>query len=186
MLQQVLQQPYQHISLDQFRDGMPLSYRGLNAPPGTPGYEGINVVPRDHHGERVTDVVFGSYGERVLKGMRRAVAAFHASGINVIVDDLLFKKEYLTDYVSVLDPQQTWFIGVRCPADVVQLRETQRVGRFPGTAVAHFEQVHEHGQAYDLEVDTAALSVKQAAAEVLNRLQLPPQAFARMRQADQF
>ena len=30
MLQQLLPEPYQHIALDQFRDGMPGRYRGLN------------------------------------------------------------------------------------------------------------------------------------------------------------
>ncbi len=45
MLQQLLEEPYQHIALDQFRDGMPGKYRGLNSPSGTPGNLGLNVVP---------------------------------------------------------------------------------------------------------------------------------------------
>lgn len=184
-LQQILPEPYQHISLDQFRDGMPISHRGLNSPAGTPGSEGINVVPRLVEGEPVTDVVFGAWGEKVLSGMRRAVGTFHSNGINVIVDDLLFKSEYLADYVKVLDPHQTWFVGVRCKEDVVRQRESQRLGRFPGTAVAHLEQVHSHGQPYDLEVDTSALPVATVAHQVMARLQQPPQAFAHIRQTIQ-
>ncbi len=179
-LQQILTEPFQHISLDQFRDGMPVRYRGLNSPPGSPGHQGLNIVPRDHNGELVTDVVFGSYGEKVLQAMRRAVRAVADTGVNVIVDDLLFKAEYLRDYADVLDPQQTWFIGLRCAADVVASREQQRLGRFPGTATAHLEQVHSHGSPYDLEVDTSALSPRQAALRIKARLQQPPRAFPAM------
>ena len=46
-MQQLLRDPWHHIALDQFRDGMGGRYRGLNSPPGTPGARGLNVVPVD-------------------------------------------------------------------------------------------------------------------------------------------
>ena len=98
-LQDVLSVPYQHIALDQFRDGMPGRVRGLNSPAGDPGATGLIVVPGVLHGEAVTHIEFGEYGERVLAGMRRSVATLSDLGCNVIVDDLLFKPAYLTDYV---------------------------------------------------------------------------------------
>ena len=39
------QEPWFHLALDQFRDGMPPAYRGLNSPEGCPGARGLNVVP---------------------------------------------------------------------------------------------------------------------------------------------
>ena len=62
MLQQILDEPYQHIALDQFRDGMPGRFRGLNSPDGTPGALGLNVVPIQREGQRVTQIRFGSHG----------------------------------------------------------------------------------------------------------------------------
>ena len=180
-LQQLLPEPYQHIALDQFRDGLPISVRGLNAPAQTPGASGLNVVPVEKDGEWVTDIQFGVHGERVLKGMRRSIAAFSELGVNVIVDDLLFKRDYLDDYVSILNPDKVWFVGVKCDLDVVNQRESLRPGRFPGTATSHYEKVHAHGELYDLEVDTSSTSVRDTADQIQARLQDPPEAFWRMR-----
>ena len=179
-LQDVLSVPYQHIALDQFRDGMPGRVRGLNSPAGDPGATGLNVVPGVLHGEAVTHIQFGEYGERVLAGMRRTVATLSELGCNVIVDDLLFKPAYLTDYVEVLNPDSTWFIGVTCGLDIVREREASRPGRFPGTAVSHFEQVHAHGRSYDLTVDTSRKNPTAVALEIAARLQQAPTAFHSM------
>lgn len=181
-LQNLLPEPYQHVALDQFRDGMPGRVRGLNSPPGDPGASGLNVVPGELNGEWVTHIQFGDYGERVLAAMRRTVATLSELGCNVIVDDLLFKRDYLEDYAAVLDPQKTWFIGVKCSIEVISEREALRPGRFPGTAKAHFEQVHEHGIDYDLEVDTTAADPAEVAVEIAQRLQQPPLALQNLKQ----
>ncbi len=178
MLQQMLAEPYQHIALDQFRDGMAGKYRGLNSPEGTPGALGLNVVPTGKTGERVTEIRFGTLGEQVLRGMRRAIAAFAHQGNNVIIDDLLFKPEYLHDYVEALVGIDAWFIGVRCNLDVVNEREALRMGRFPGTATSHFHEVHAHGAGYDLEIDTSATTPRACAELIIERIAQPPQVLA--------
>jgi chloramphenicol 3-O phosphotransferase len=180
-LQNQLKEPYQHVALDQFRDGMPGRVRGLNSPAGDPGASGLNVVPGKLNGEWVTHIQFGDYGERVLAAMRRTVASLTELGCNVIVDDLLFERAYLDDYVQVLDPNKTWFIGVKCSLDVVHQREALRPGRFPGTAVSHYEQVHAHGAAYDLEVDTSDAKATDLSYAIITRLQRPPKAFQALR-----
>ena len=180
-LQNQLKEPYQHVALDQFRDGMPGRVRGLNSPAGDPGASGLNVVPGKLNGEWVTHIQFGDYGERVLAAMRRTVASLTELGCNVIVDDLLFERAYLDDYVQVLDPNKTWFIGVKCSLDVVHQREALRPGRFPGTAVSHYEQVHAHGAAYDLDVDTSDAKATDLSYAIIARLQRPPKAFQALR-----
>jgi chloramphenicol 3-O phosphotransferase len=177
-LQQLLSEPYQHIALDQFRDGMPSRVRGLNSPVGDPGASGLNVVPIEEEGQWVTQIQFGDYGEKVLKGMRRSVAEFAQLGCNVIVDDLLFKKEYLKDYVEVLNPEKTWFIGVKCSVDIMLSREALRPGRFPNTALSHYKKVHDHGLNYDLEVDTSRATPREVAQLIIQRIGQPPCAFA--------
>lgn len=183
MLQQMLDEPYQHIALDQFRDGMPGRFRGLNAPAGAPGDLGLNIVPTEREGELVTDIRFGAIGEQVLRGMRRAIAAFANSGNNVIVDDLLFKPEYLQDYAEVLTGIETWLVGVRADLDVINAREAGRPGRFPGTASAHFHSVHAHGAGYDLEVDTSSCSPRDCAALIIERLRSPPRVLTSLRRS---
>lgn len=173
-LQQLLDEPYQHIALDQFRDGMPGRFRGLNSPEGTPGSSGLNIVPQEKNGELLTHIRFGDHGERVLRGMRRAIAAFATSGNNVIIDDLLFRPHYLEDYARALRGIPAWLIGVRCELSVVNEREAARSGRFPGTATSHFYEVHSHAAGYDLEVDTSRSSPKSCALEIIERLKSPP------------
>ena len=175
-LQQLLPEPYQHIGLDQFRDGMPMRVRGLNAPIGSEGARGLNVVPGTLEGQPVTHIEFGDYGEKVLGLMRKTVAAFAVAGIPVIVDDLLFKTAYLRDYARTLDTAQTWLIGVRCDLADVKTREANRLGRFPGTAIAHYDTVHDHGVTYDAEVNTSLLSPRAAALEIIEALARPPRA----------
>ena len=180
MLQQLLDAPWQLISLDQFRDGLPARFRGLNSPDGTPGARGLNVVPIDAAGERVTAIRFGDVGERMLRGMRRAIAAYAREGGNVIVDDLLFEKAFLLDYLEALRGLEVTFVGVRCPLEVVNAREASRPGRFPGTATAHFDQVHAHCL-YDVEVDTGSTTPRACAMRVIEVAGEAGGAFDRLR-----
>lgn len=183
-IQEARSEPWFHLALDQFRDGMPPAYRGLNSPPGTPGARGLNVVPIDHQGERVTAVQFGDVGRRMLSGMHQAIAAFAAAGNDVVVDDLFLTEHVLDDYLSILEPFWVLFVGVRASLDVVNQREQARPGRFPGTARSHFELVHQHG-IYDLEIDTGRHAPAACAAMIGDRLDgdQPPRAFAELRAA---
>ena len=181
MLQQLLDEPWQHIALDQFRDGMPGRYRGLNSPEGSPGDSGLNIVPMEKDGAKLTHIRFGTHGEQVLSGMRRAIAAFAQAGNNVIIDDLLFKPEYLDDYAQALADVPTWLIGVRCSLEVVNQREGRRSGRFPGTATSHFHEVHAHDAGYDLEIDTSHTTPKECALAIVARLESPPEVLASRR-----
>lgn len=180
-LQDKLDEPWFHIALDQFRDGMPGRWRGMNAPPNTPGHDGLNVVPVKQNDEMITEVQFGLVGQSMLKGMHRAIAAFANSDNNVIIDDLLLDAGILQDYLQVLANYWVLFVAVRCPLEVVNPRELARPGRFPGTAQSHYKTVHAHG-CYDLEVDTSLSSPIDCADKVLRHLAsgAPPKAFQKL------
>jgi chloramphenicol 3-O phosphotransferase len=183
-LQQHIDAPLQHLALDQFRDGMPDRFRGLNSPPGSAGARGLNVVPRAVGDETLTHIEFGEFGERMLRAMRRSVAVLAREGIWVVVDDLLFRPDYLLDYARVLVGVPTYLIGVRCPLPVVEARESERPGRFPGTAKSHYDVVHKAvfdlKATYDVEVDTSVQTPDECARTVLQRLSAPPRALAQL------
>ena len=172
--------PIQCIAIDHFRDGMPGKYRGMNSSAGEPGARGLNIIPRDGR----TELQFGDVGVAVLRGMRRAIAAFAASGVDVVVDDLLLERGFLLDYLDAFVALDVVFVGVRCDLDTVNQRERSRPGRFPGTAAAHYLRVHEDCD-YDVEVDTAACTPREGARQVIAvRAALPrPTAFERLRMA---
>ena len=166
-LQDRLTSPYQHVALDQFRDGLPDKFRGLNAPAGTNGSRGLNVVPVDR---RTTKILFGETGVMLLKGMRRAIAAMADAGNNIIVDDIILHKDFLDDYLHVFAHLHVYFVGVHCALSVVNEREAKRPGRFPGTAAGHLELCHAH-KTYDVEVDTGEQSVDECSSKVNSCLQ---------------
>ena len=161
-LQEIMPEPYLHIALDQFRDGMPARFRGLNSPIGTDGERGLNVVPRQSAPVPITEIRFGETGRRMLRGMRRSIAAMAAEGNNVIIDDIILEPEFLDDYLEVLAHLDVYFVGVRCPAAVIAARESERPGRFPGTAAGHSDICHAH-RLYDVEVDTSILDPNDCA-----------------------
>ena len=181
-LQEMLSDPFQYIALDQFRDGMPAKYRGLNAPLGSTGELGLNVVPIDNGDiPAYTSIQFGREGKAMLRGMRRAMAAMAAEGVNLLIDDIILEPEFLDDYLHVMQGLDLYFVGVRCPADVISKREALRPGRFPGTAVGHLDTCHAHG-VYDVEVDTSKLTPEECAKAVMDRIHKgPPLAFASLR-----
>ena len=181
-LQEILDEPFQYVALDQFRDGMPAKYRGLNSPAGTTGERGLNVVPvHNRQGEAYTSIQFGSDGRTLLRGMRRAMATMASEGVNLLIDDIILEAEFLDDYLEAMSDLELYFVGVRCPEAVISEREAVRPGRFPGTATGHLEICHAHGD-YDVEVDTSQATPEECAMAVINRLHAgPPEAFARLR-----
>ena len=174
--QQISSEPFQHLSLDQFRDGLPMSYRGLNSPYGDPGHLGLNVVPKQVDGQTLTYIEFGSHGEAVLGAMRQCVAIFSQQNLNVIVDDILLKSAYLEDYANLLDLHNTWVIKVDCDLDTLTKRENSRPGRFPGTAEAQLRTIHGYGLFYDLEIDTSAMTTYEGAQTLVERMHKKPTA----------
>lgn len=180
-LQDLLSEPWLHIALDQFRDGLPAKYRGLNSPRGSTGEAGLNVVPVTDVENPFTAIRFGEVGRKMLLGMRRAIRALVESGNNVIIDDIILEADFLQDYLDVFDGLEVIFVGVRCPIEVIHEREEVRPGRFPGTALGHIEICHAHDD-YDVNVDTASNSPQQCAAKVSDFLANgKPGAFNRIR-----
>ena len=177
-LQEKLNAPFQHMALDQFRDGLPAKYRGLNSPAGTQGHRGLNVVPvSPENGEPYTAIVFGDDGKRLLRGMRRSIACMAGEGLNIVIDDILLEPEFLDDYLKVMVGVELYFVAVRCPLEVIAQREAGRPGRFPGTAMGHLDICHQH-KIYDIEVDTARDTPSTCADKVIARMnEGPPTAF---------
>ena len=181
-LQELLPEQWLHIALDQFRDGMPAKYRGLNSPEGSTGASGLNVVPVTDGETPYTAIRFGDNGKVMLSGMRRAIRALADAGNNIIIDDIILEAGFLEDYLEVLADIDVIFVGVRCPIKVINERELARPGRFPGTALGHLDVCHAHND-YDISVDTAELSPEDCARKVLSFMSdQSPAAFKRLKQ----
>ena len=181
-LQGQLEQPFLHIALDQFRDGMPARFRGLNSPAGSTGKRGLNVVPVIDAEVPYTRIEFGEMGLTMLRGMRRAMAAMLSAGNNIIIDDIVMEKDFLMDYLTVFNGLKLYFVGVKCPYSVIEERESNRPGRFPGTAFGQMQICHSHN-IYDVQVNTAEHLPEACALMIIERIRKgPPEAFRLLRE----
>lgn len=88
----------------------------------------------------------------VFDGLHRAFAGFAHAGNNMIIDHIVETPEWMADLVGRFAGDDVFFVGVRCPLEVLEHRETARGDRRPGDARRDHETVHLHA-VYDLEVD---------------------------------
>jgi chloramphenicol 3-O phosphotransferase len=119
-----------------------------------------------------------------MAGMHQAIAALSRAGNHVIADHVLVEPAWLRECIHVFGELPAFFVGVRCPLDVLEQREKERRNRTWGQAKAQFGVVHAHGT-YDLEVDTSISSPEECARQIKARIESgkPPDAFKRLKQA---
>jgi len=124
----------------------------------------------------------GRVGHLLVSGMHHSIAALARSGNNVVADHVLVEPSWLEECVEIFREFPVLFVGVQCPLDVLEERESQRKDRTLGQAKAQFDLVHAHG-IYDLEVNTALLSPEECALQITNYLnsQKSFSAFERLR-----
>ena len=101
--------------------------------------------------------------------MYRSVAALSSAGIGAIVDDVIHDRRVLRVAVEELRETPVMLVGLHVPLDVAVERERARGDRGPGGAALFFDRVHEHSS-YDLDLDTAKLSVEECAATIAKTL----------------
>ena len=161
--------PFQLVSFDQFRDGLPDRFRGLNSPPGSPGSAGLNVVAGSHDGSTKTFIEFGTHALAVLHGMHEAVASVAATGQNVVVDHFVNHDQVAKDLCNVLDRFELTLVAVHCGLDELRRRESARPGRFPGTAETQRDFVY-NCLNYDIDVDSTQTAAFTLAETVLQHV----------------
>ncbi|MGH2600470.1 MAG: phosphotransferase-like protein, partial [Dehalococcoidia bacterium] len=119
-LQSILDDPYFHRSLDDFRQGYPARFWQSDD---------------------------GTLFRRTLDGYLRTLRALAESGHNVIAEAVV-TPERLEDYLSLFAELPVLFVGVRCPLAEAQRRERARRDRARGPIeleASAFERVHAHG-----------------------------------------
>lgn len=157
-LQNRLSEPYLHFSIDSFLAMLPEKYFSGAEEMALP-----NVI------------------SPIVSGMHRSIAAFADAGNNIIVDHVLQLKEWLNDCVNILSDYPVFLVGVHCPLQELERRESIR-DREPGTARYQFDIVHAHGE-YDVQVNTLVDSPEICADKVINAFhkEAKPLAFDRLR-----
>ena len=161
-LQKITDKPFLHIQMDHFCAMLP---EALQEHP-----DGFAFEETFGNGGPAIVVRTGPIGERLLRGMRHAIAAMAAQGNSLIVDDVLLENEH-EDYSALLSGFETFFIGVFAPLETLEARERNRGDRLIGLARWQFDRVH-HGKKYDLEIDSGSLNPLECATLIKQKFQL--------------
>jgi chloramphenicol 3-O phosphotransferase len=171
----MLDDQYLHVSLDVFLQMVP--------PHGWECEGGMVIAPFNE--EEGLQFEFGPVCQTLFSGFHRSLGALASAGNNLIVDDVLMERRWLSQAVEALAVHEVCFVGIRCPVNIAEARERTRGDRAEGTARGQYNLVHAHG-IYDVEVDTSLLTPVVCAQRILEKqLRSPrPSAFERLRGND--
>ncbi len=167
-LQAIMDPPYLHTGIDHWLERTPPGF--VVASDGVDPAQAAGFLAVIGPGPRLVEVRIGPLGLRLLAGMYAAIAAIAAAGTPVVVDDVIHDPRVLRTMVAALAPYPVLFVGVRCDLAVAEQREIARGDRLPGGARTFYDHVHVPG-VYDLELDSAALTPAECAAQIQHALQ---------------
>jgi chloramphenicol 3-O phosphotransferase len=123
------------------------------------------IASEDKEGKLFT-LNIGPDGQKVIKGMHRAIAAYAHTGNNVLVDYIKYEDAWIPDLQEALKGINVIWIGVTAPLEIIQQREKMRGTSPEGHARSHYHTVHQ-GIHYDMMIDTAVLTSDQAADQII-------------------
>jgi chloramphenicol 3-O phosphotransferase len=161
-LQTITRDTFLHVQMDVFLEMLPEGK--LNDP------DCFAFETQLENGKPSVVIRTGPTGERLMRGMRRAIAAMAQQGNNLIVDDVLL-GDTAADYAGVLAGFEVFRVGVFAALDVLEARESQRGDRLIGLARWQYDRVHQ-GIAYDLEIDASEASPMDCAKRIRDRFSL--------------
>jgi chloramphenicol 3-O phosphotransferase len=108
-LQDALPTPYLVVGIDTVVFALP--HRYINDPASWRG-----VYRYTSTDGRLTGIAIEPYGDRLVRGMHRAVAGLAGAGLDVIVDHVLSEPHWPADIEQAWAGLDVLRVGVRCPS----------------------------------------------------------------------
>lgn len=155
-LQKITAEPFLHVAMDAFLDMMP--------PSMFEGPDGMVFKQLEEDGKPVVEITTGPAAQRVLLGMRYAMAAMARHGNNLVIDDVMLGGD-AAEYAEAFTGLMVHWVGVFAPLDVLEEREKARGDRDIGLSRWLAKHVHK-GIAYDLKIDTTQSNPTECAEQI--------------------
>ncbi|TCN22561.1 chloramphenicol phosphotransferase CPT family protein [Mesobacillus foraminis] len=176
VIQNMFEGVWMNLGVDRFMQMTPEKYQpGIGLRPGgeRPDLEPLVIV--------------------MYRAMYETIAIYSRLGLNVVVDvghheGYSTNLDILSNCTRILNGLPVWFVGVRCPIEIVMERRLKTgypghtaEGLIPKPISLWQQLVHIPG-IYDLEVDTSVLTPDECAKLIRQRLEdgPPPTAFQRI------
>ncbi|APO75632.1 chloramphenicol phosphotransferase-like protein [Rhizobium etli 8C-3] len=130
-LQERIEKPFWHISIDHLRDA------------------GMLPTERFKNG----DFRWADSRAAFFDGFHGSLKAFADAGNNLILEHILDTDGWLETLSDLLASHDVFFVAVHCPLELLIERETARGDRTVGSAKRDFETIH-IGKTYDVELQS--------------------------------
>jgi chloramphenicol 3-O phosphotransferase len=158
-LQAMSARPLLHVQMDSFLTMQPPQMN--NHPDGFVFYAIEDASPPE------IAIEAGGFGERLMTGMRAAIAGMADAGLDLVVDDVWLGGHEQSAYAQCLQGHEVFFVGVHAAFEIAEARERARGDRDIGQVRWQFDRVHRN-TAYDLEVDTGADTTETVAQKIMD------------------
>ncbi len=175
-----LPEPYLALGIDVFWMAMP--DKELDLDRVDPQY--YTWVKEYKDDEPYLRIVPGPILDQMMSARYKAIAAYLKDGLNVVADDVVWKRLWLEESLKALEGLDAFFVGVFCDERVIAHREILRGDRRTGWGRG--SQLYAHKDAiYDITIDTSLQSSQECAAKIKNAIEggLKPTAAQKMREA---
>jgi chloramphenicol 3-O phosphotransferase len=172
-LQDVLDEPFLHAPIDALMHMVPkrcLDDEPHDSDDKPPAHGGFWWQQDTDQPDAPLVTRIGPFGERMILAAHRAVRAFADSGFNLIVDDVIYRPEWLADYVELLRHHQVLLVAVRCELAELERREAARGDRRIGQSRGDLTIIHDLPR-YDVQVDTGNATPEACAEAIRARLE---------------
>ena len=120
---------------------------------------------KDKNKFKVIKLFVGENGKNVVYGMNSAIKEYAKNGCNVIVDYIVYEKDWIDDLKNKINEYDFLWIKINIPIKVLEERELLRGTSPVGHARSHYENVYWDIK-YDFEVDTSLNSSIEAAKKI--------------------
>jgi len=112
---------------------------------------------------------------QTLKAMHHTIKLFSDMGLNVIVDHVLEKQEWLDECVKILHENPVLFVHVTCQLEELQRREKERGDRNIGQGESQILMLKNANpkDIYDITIDTHYNVKEECANKIIDMLNYP-------------
>ncbi len=124
------------------------------------------VATEDERGKIFT-LYIGDEGQKVIKGMHGAIAAYAHAGNNVVVDYIMYDPAWHGDLMNALSEIPVITVGVTADLSVIEERERLRATSPQGHARSVYATVHQ-GWDYNLMINTDEITPEQIANRIID------------------
>ncbi len=126
------------------------------------------IATEDEEG-KLFSLYLGEQGNKIIKGMHRAIAAYARSGNNILVDYTPYNASSREDFEEALAGIPVIKVGMMASLPILLQREKLRGTSPEGLVRSQYEIAHQ-GWNYDLEIDTDYITADQAADLIIEKI----------------